>query len=112
MNEIRRDLIISSYNRKKTDQKYEKKIPSVQVRLSQEIKDKIPEPRSTWIRDLIIKELDSNSRGVSRGDNHDSKYQEYLVFFFNFFQNNASNLEISEKEREKIKIIYEVLKSE
>jgi len=99
-------------SRAESDQRYEKKTPSVQVRLSQELKDQIPNPKSKWIRKLISKELGSISRGVSRGDNHDSKYKEYLVFFFKFFQNNASNLEISEIEREKIKNIYEVLKSE
>lgn len=35
-----------------------------------------------------------------------------LVYLFNFFQKNAPNLEITDKEREEIMKIYEVLKSE
>jgi len=118
MKEIRRDLIISSINRKQSDKKYNDKISSIPIRIPQELKDQIPSPKSTWIRELVISELGSESRiktdnsRIKNNNSQNTELREYLVFFFKFFQKNASNIEITDLEREKVKKILEVLKSE
>ena len=109
---------MATTSRKESDQRYEKKLPQVPVRMSQELKDRIPNPKSTWIRELIEEELGSDSR-ITDNDSRNminssriTELREYLIFFFNFFQKNASNIEITDLEKEKIKNILGVLKSE
>jgi len=77
-------------DRAEYDRKYNVKIPVVQVRLSQELKTQIPDPKSTWVRDLIIKELESNSRiknnnsriknNNSRIKNNESRINENIAY--------------------------------
>jgi len=99
----------------KSDQEYEQKSSQVPVRMSQELKDKIPTPRSSWIRKLIIEKLESDSRNTDvdiRNISRNTEFKKYLIFLLKFFQKNASNLEISDFEKEEVKKIIEVLKSE
>ena len=48
--------------KKESDLKYHEKNPMVHIRLSQETKDKIPIPKSPWIREAIL-EI-QNSRNI------------------------------------------------
>jgi len=111
--------------KKESDLKYHEKNPMVHIRLSQETKDKIPTPKSPWIREAILERLGSDSRDTNEenetqtqkhrdtnSNSRDTEFKKYLIFFFKFFQKNASNIEISELEREQIKNIYGVIKSE
>lgn len=105
-------LLIVSSNRKEINRKYNEKNPSVNVRMSQELKSQIPIPKASWIRKLIVRELKTKNRNATNEESRNTILKNSLAYLFNFLQKNASDLVITELEREEIIKILEVLKSE
>lgn len=96
-------MMTGTNNRRASDRKYQEKYPTISIRIHREILLQIQGNRTKFINEAIHEKLQQ----LSTKNANASALKEDLIFMFQFFQKNASNLEITEQEREQIKQILE-----